>query len=288
MTDDDIICNMGDTHPVFYDLDIVSTIVCSLIKFINMAGISRSFRDATHHRTTQFLTPLSLPPFNLDQDALPLLQALQLYNRGIGDDGMSTFAKALSTGKFHQMLHLCLGDNMISVEGLSSFLAVSCSLPLLEWLNLHKNQICDNGMVALCQALVRGSFPRLEKLSVDENDVGDLGMIALASVLNQASLKFTLLNLSGNRITCIGMMALMSVAIKSNCFINLKSLQMADNMIGDEGMSVLAKAMRTRSLPNLRFLGIVDNLCSELAFETVNDLANEIVSANLAPPSEED
>jgi Ran GTPase-activating protein (RanGAP) involved in mRNA processing and transport len=109
----------------------------------------------------------------------------------------------------------------------------------LKVLNLHLNQIGDEGAKALAKALERNQT--LRELDLESNQIGDEGALALAEALakNQT---LTMLNLAHNKIGVEGAQAL-AEALKRNQ--KLTILHLKDNRIGDGGAQALAKALET-------------------------------------------
>ena len=67
-------------------------------------------------------------------------------------------------------------------------MCAGCSLvPLLQRLYLGNNQIGNDGMRSLADALAKGALPQLQKLFLSNNQIGDEGMAALADAIKPVS-----------------------------------------------------------------------------------------------------
>ena len=153
--------------------------------------------------------------------ALASLEKLFLTSNGIGDEGMSALAKAITPdkdgkGALASLKELQLGGNQIGDDGLKA-LAEACASGALDKLTvLHLgggNQITDDGFATLMPFLKKGGeLSNLTKFSIGSG-VTDKGMKEFADILSSGALA------------------------------SLEKLLLNDNGIGDEGMSALAKAI---------------------------------------------
>ena len=74
-------------------------------------------------------------------------------------------------------------------------------MPKLKTLGLNYNQIGDEGVVALAEAVGKGALPKLKTLGLGDNQIGDEGVVALAEAVGKGALpKLEELNLVSNQI----------------------------------------------------------------------------------------
>ena len=99
----------------------------------------------------------------------------------------------------------------------------SRSLPQLQNLFLHSNEIGDDGMQEFAAAVASGSLPHLRTLNLEYNKIGDDGMKALATAVANGSvldpIKFIL---RGNNATDEGETAMLNVAETRNFNVSLE------------------------------------------------------------------
>ena len=90
----------------------------------------------------------------------------------------------LCTTNMHNLNRLVLSDNKI---GKDEVIALNFP-PGLKWLQLDKNNLGDNGAIALAQNLP----PSLTLLTLKENGIGDEGAVALARNLPSSLVRLAL------------------------------------------------------------------------------------------------
>jgi Leucine-rich repeat (LRR) protein len=132
-----------------------------------------------------------------------------------------------------------------------------CSLGALRTLNLYNNQIADQGMIALANAIGNGSMGNLVELFLPTNAIGDPGMIAFADALKSpigSMPNLACLGLFENQIGDASLIAFADTIRCSGSMANLTTLDLANNSISDAGMISLSEAIG--SLPLLVKLSV--------------------------------
>ena len=119
--------------------------------------------------------------------------------------------------------------------------------PKLEYINLHRNDIGDEGLKALSEAL--GATQSLRSIDFLQNHIGDEGVAALAKSRCAAGLKT--LHLDGADDLTDESLTLLSFACKS-----LEALYVAEcRRLTGEGITNAARALPVRSM-SLRGTGL--------------------------------
>eukprot|EP00551_Chaetoceros_affinis_P013016 CAMPEP_0203686862 /NCGR_PEP_ID=MMETSP0090-20130426/49280_1 /ASSEMBLY_ACC=CAM_ASM_001088 /TAXON_ID=426623 /ORGANISM="Chaetoceros affinis, Strain CCMP159" /LENGTH=475 /DNA_ID=CAMNT_0050556105 /DNA_START=2453 /DNA_END=3880 /DNA_ORIENTATION=+ len=189
------------------------------------------------------------------------LQSLILYrNPAIGDDGLHVLCTAAlesSSKPFPALRKLDLSDCNIGLKGVESL--VKCLLgkegsmneirdqsQLID-LNLNSNPIGSDSCASLKNLISIPSinFSMVHSLSLKGCSIGDGGIEAISSILQGHQCKFlTTLDLSSNGIGLKGALAL-GVALKEGKenINELKEIRLADNPIGEEGITALANSL---------------------------------------------
>ena len=111
----------------------------------------------------------------------------------------------------------------------------------LESLNLNRNEINDDGVKILAEALKKNKS--LESLHLSNNIIKDDGAAALAAALQSNSM-LKALDLDSNRIGDDGV-ATLAGALQSNA--TLIYLDLGNNEIGDDGVTALAAALQSNA-----------------------------------------
>eukprot|EP00567_Pseudictyota_dubia_P000348 CAMPEP_0197464702 /NCGR_PEP_ID=MMETSP1175-20131217/64157_1 /TAXON_ID=1003142 /ORGANISM="Triceratium dubium, Strain CCMP147" /LENGTH=365 /DNA_ID=CAMNT_0043000687 /DNA_START=135 /DNA_END=1232 /DNA_ORIENTATION=+ len=160
---------------------------------------------------------------------------LNLWNKRIGDEGVSVLADALRVNTSLKVL--VLGGNSIGDEGVSVLADALRVNTSLEKLHLSGNSISDEGVSVLADALTVNTS--LTKLDLWGNNFGDEGVSVLADAL-WVNTSLEALYLNGNSISDGGV-SILADALRVNT--SLEELGLADNSIGEEGVSVLADVL---------------------------------------------
>ncbi|KII65733.1 Protein phosphatase 1 regulatory subunit 37 [Thelohanellus kitauei] len=178
------------------------------------------------------------------------LEALYLWNTGITFDGMAEMGKYLEGGNLRM-------NNSLRI------------------LNIGKNRICDEGILALKESLIRNTS--LEKLGLASTRLSPTGIIALAEIIadNRSLVR---VDLRDNKITASGVLALShalrhnSTMVKINLNANFKVDECAEfelNKLLDE-----IKSKCNQNLQNSNF-GVSD----------VTSIISSISDESLAAPA---
>ena len=147
------------------------------------------------------------------------LRVLRLAEVGLGVVAAATLAAALSPTATDSA-------DTATTEALSN---AGGMWPLLETLDLSKNELGTAGAAAIAGALSRGGAPRLESLSVGYNGVGDEGAAAIGRAAGPA---LSVLDLSGSALSGAGIGPVISAS-------GLREAKLFHNECGDEGVCTL-------------------------------------------------
>eukprot|EP00934_Nitzschia_sp_Nitz4_P008025 Nitzschia sp. Nitz4//scaffold224_size33420//23814//28117//NITZ4_007891-RA/size33420-augustus-gene-0.43-mRNA-1//1//CDS//3329542653//8015//frame0 len=147
---------------------------------------------------------------------------------------------------------LCLRNNSLEkLTGLTNFLRSSTHLTEL---NLSKNQLKDDGVTVLINAISRNARTRLSKLNLSRNQIWSLSESSRTFFASNQTL--TTLNLENNflRDASVGMLA---TCISNNENTVLEKLYLGNNAIGKFGAEALSGMLRQNSV--LTTLGLTGN-----------------------------
>ena len=153
------------------------------------------------------------------------LHMLDVSSNNIGSNGVNAIANALEhcTHLEELSVHNTIGDSSV------------CKFALcLHKLDISSNNIGSNGVNAIANALEHCTH--LEELSVSDNIIGDDGACIIASSLGHYAQSLHKLDISSNYIGSKGVNAIAN-ALKQ-CT-HLKELIVSDNIIGDDGASII-------------------------------------------------
>eukprot|EP01068_Selenidium_serpulae_P011734 Selendium_serpulae@DN5716_c0_g1_i1.p2 len=155
---------------------------------------------------------------------------------------------------------LWLGANQIRARGAEALAEGLSGTKALKEIRMPFNNIGDEGVKAICEALTRKEVQvsdcesqtqrqeqtqdqeqvaRLQILSLSHNHIGDTGATAAATLLDAQS-ELTSLDLDGNYIGCRGAEA---IASKLSSNKSLQELRLASNRIGNQGLTALRNAL---------------------------------------------
>ena len=113
-------------------------------------------------------------------------------------------------------------------------------------IDLRDNNIGSLGCKEICKLLTRGdsgSNCKLNSLNLIENDISDEGVKCLAEALTDSNCKLKSLNLTrNNSVTDEGVKYLANALKHSNC--SLERLVLSENSITDQGVKYLAQALK--------------------------------------------
>ena len=185
---------------------------------------------------------------------------LNLHGCCIGEEGMVLLTAALANN--NTITRLCLHDNNMSDEGAKSLATVLHTNSALTMISLGDNRISDEGAKALATVLRMNNT--LTILSLGNNIISDEGAKALEGIFEQND-TMLVINMCDNEIAG-DIISSINAALAANNFLFPKGLRWAIRMqdadalanlvdttsvinlyhgnIGDEGMKVLATALR--------------------------------------------
>ena len=155
-----------------------------------------------------------------------------------------------------KLLYLDLHDNQITDDGVASLSeALKQSTCQLTTLGLSGNQITDDGVASLSEAL-KQSTCQLTTLRLNGNQITDDGVASLSEALKQSTCQLTTLGLNGNQITDDGVASLSEALKQSTC--QLTFLDLSFHQITDDGVASLSEALK-QSTCQLTTLGLNGN-----------------------------
>jgi len=194
------------------------------------------------------LSDLSIDDF-LDHGAAETqdLQVMILNKNPVGDKGLGIIAECLSIG----LTDLCLSNCELTKSSQATLLNLVSLSPNLRSLDLSYNDLGAHGcshMVVWMTQNEREQFS-LRSLELAHCNLGDEGLLRLVPVLGA----LTYVGVRGNNITSAGLEAVMN----SNQMIQLKTMNLADNQIGELGVHALTERFQQehkRSLWNAKQL----------------------------------
>ena len=180
------------------------------------------------------------------------------YGQGLTAAHMATLRMLMSTNALRRLEVLNISINKFAAEGMQALCAEPGhgSLPRLRFLDLTGNALGSVGAAALAAALGRGALPQLEILKLGRNNIGDQGLAALAPPLRGLPV-LEVLDLHSNQIGDEGVELLLA-NLSEKQLKQLKTLNLAGNLINDAGRAVLIAALHDdgRALPPLGVLRI--------------------------------
>jgi len=159
------------------------------------------------------------------------LQVMILNNNPVGDEGLGIIAECLSIG----LTELSLSNCNLTASSQATLLNLVSLSPNLKSLNLSHNNLGPHGcsdMVAWMTQNEKEQFS-LRSLELASCGLGDEGLLQLVSILG--SLNY--LGVRDNQITSAGLEAVMN----SNQMIQLNTLDLANNLIGEQGVHALTE-----------------------------------------------
>lgn len=181
------------------------------------------------------------------------LQILKLNSNKIGNEGAISLIDSLLGNNHLTELHLA--TNQITYLAVQEGMSPTTNNTTLTTLSLTNNSFQPGGLEAL--KIYLPFFKALKNLSINSSQIDDQSMQFLGiGLAGNTSLED--LNLSMNRITSQGGEILKSILQSSP----LKSLNMRDNLLGNEGVSKLAEALQNNN--SLTRLDLAGNSISDI------------------------
>uniref|UniRef100_A0A452SNB2 Uncharacterized protein n=1 Tax=Ursus americanus TaxID=9643 RepID=A0A452SNB2_URSAM len=196
-----------------------------------------------------------------------LLESLRLGNCGLTAAGCQDLASALISSQ--SLTHLCLSSNSLGSEGVN-LLGRAMKFPncgLQRLIMYHSLNECDldvTGCGFLAFALMGNKH--LTHLSLSRNPVADDGVNLLCEVLMEPSCHLQDLELVKCHLTAACCKKLSRVVARSK---QLKSLDLAVNALGDDGVVALCEGLKHRRASlrrlGLEACGLTSGCCEALA-----------------------
>lgn len=166
------------------------------------------------------------------------LKSLWLTSTGLGDVGALALALAF---RRNPIVELYLQDNHIGPQGAIELAAWLSTDTILQVLNLHKNCIENDGVVALIKdGLILNDLSALKKCVLSANNVSNDAAVAIGAYLGWNP-TLQILDLSMNNIGDVGLQ-FMAMGLTLN--FRLSSLKLGYNPIADSGVVALAKCLQ--------------------------------------------
>lgn len=178
-----------------------------------------------------------------------LVYSISIWTDSLGD--------AISSGQFPNLCSLdlkkqLLGDREKTLCFFEALQSASCAL---ESLDLSLNNLRDDGLFMLCDALKeKKAFQNLRYLCLNSNGIGCEGAEVLAETLQLEGVcpKLENLLLSINTISDGGAFSLAAALEVAPCRSTLKALDLSTNRIGHQGMRELSQLFSTSTGPRIR------------------------------------
>ncbi|KAK8812573.1 hypothetical protein WA538_003787 [Blastocystis sp. DL] len=171
-------------------------------------------------------------------------KVLDLRNLNLGDDGILLLCELLTHNLFPDLHTLLLDYNNITDPGIRA-LCVTINTATLDHslvaLSITGNALSLTGVTALCSFIRNNS--NLQRLWISNCGITDEGLEAICSALVSSNcFSLQLLNLTDNAITSRGIRALKQL-IDLHMF-QITDLGLVNDPIGDEGLETLVTAMK--------------------------------------------
>jgi len=159
------------------------------------------------------------------------LQVMILNKNPVGDEGLGIIAECLSIG----LTDLSLSSCSLTAASQATLLNLVSLSPNLRSLDLSDNALGPHGCADMVMWMTQNEKDNfsLRSLELASCGLGDEGLVQLVPILASV----TYLGVRSNGITCAGLEAVMH----SNQMIQLRTLDLAGNQIGERGVHALTK-----------------------------------------------
>lgn len=159
------------------------------------------------------------------------LQVMILNNNPVGDEGLGIIAECLSIG----LTELSLSNCNLTANSQATLLNLVSLSPNMKSLNLSHNNLGPHGCEDMVQWMMQNEKEQfsLRSLELSSCCLGDEGLLQLVPILG--SLNY--LGVRDNQITSAGLEGVMN----SNQMIQLNTLDLAHNEIGEQGVHALTE-----------------------------------------------
>lgn len=216
---------------------------CQTLREVNLSGNKIDMDGAKHiggaiehsrilkmHLEDMGFTDTTVDDF-LDHGAAETqdLQVMVLSNNPVGDQGLGIISECLSIG----LTDLSLSNCELTAASQATLLNLVSLSPNLKGLDLSHNVLGPIGCADMVGWMAQKHNFSLKFLELSNCDLGDEGFVHLVPILHAASH----LGVRGNGISSAGLRSVMN----SNRMIQLKTLDLADNTIGEQGLHALTE-----------------------------------------------
>ena len=133
------------------------------------------------------------------------LTALDLYFNQLNNEGVSAVCEAIQSNKETKLASLNFGYNGIGPVGANAVATMVAVTGGLTALDLSSNNLKDEGVSAVCEAIQSNKETKLASLNFGENHIGPVGANAVAAMV-AATGSLTSLDLSQNQLCGVNFM----------------------------------------------------------------------------------
>lgn len=182
------------------------------------------------------------------------IMTIILMGNELSDDTLLAFSNAAACHR--DLTRVDLSWNRVGPQGTKCLLRCFQRNPLCNF-TLSANSIGDIGTAHLCDALIRHGSRTWTTLNLFRNDISHRGAAAIGQLLSRTDMILDV-NLRSNTLGARGVQELRGFLTSAGATITVRSLNLADNMIGDEGARDVAGIIEA-DLPHLLRLDISDN-----------------------------
>jgi len=210
-------------------------------------------------------TPKELAGLGRNLKLCKTLKRLDMRKCKLTDDEIELLAEALiegAKGGMKKLSSLRLCDNSVGDRGAVAIAKAMPFLPNLSELGLNNNKVGALGAGALAEAFP--TTPKVEELQLHENKLEVDGALALCKGLASLGSNLMGLYLDGN---LIGDEGISMLAEALSQLVQLRSLWASRNRIGDEGVSALCAELPYS--PNLIRLDLNGNMIGNEGAESI-------------------
>ena len=110
------------------------------------------------------------------------LTALNLFSNDLKDEGVSAVCEAIQSNKETKLASLNFGNNGIHPVGANAVAAMVAVTGALTALDLSFNDLNDDGVSAVCEAIQNNKETKLASLNMGANSIGPVGAKSVAAM----------------------------------------------------------------------------------------------------------
>lgn len=230
-----------ETHSMVLILISPSITICiSTFEIVTMDNLIESIRKNDPDITEAAITVKDDDQMDALCQALKtnevVTKLLMGYSELDGTKRLDQLGQALAKTKVR---YLSLCNCQINEKGIRALFSMGIS-PSLEFLDLRYNELGDEGVTALSDAIQSDECSSVKTLLLRNCDISDLGALEISEFLTRGLYE---LDLSGNEIGDEGVNAITQAMIVMGASCKTKYLDLRENKIGDEGAISLSLAM---------------------------------------------